>query len=360
MSLGSGWFHNCLAVDGQVTCWGHNGAGQLGDGGDIYVPPDCGNSCGVDILPAPDTYGPYLVAGIDDVIKVDGGWYNTCALTAGGAVYCWGFNDGGILGDGTTTWSSSPVAVTGLASGVVDISTGYSISCAVTDDGRLLCWGGTDVGGGLGTGGDGSATPVEVTQISGRATAVSVGNSEACVLIEGGSLDCWEPYGDGTPKTLTELGNDVAQVSAGEYQTCVAMKDGTARCWGETNGGVLGNGTEDTSATPVKVTGLDNVVSLASGTDHTCAVLEDGGVSCWGFNQDGDLGDGTTDDALVPVEVVGIDNAVSLSAGEDHTCALLSDGTVKCWGSNAFGVIAPDNGALDSSAEPVVVNLGAP
>src|SRR5689334_21263359 len=67
---------------------------------------------------------------------------------------------------------------------------------------------------------------------------------------------------------------------------------------------------------------------LSSSGDHTCAVLDDGTVRCWGNNTQGELGDGTvTTTPKTPVRVSGLTNVVSVSASLLHTCALRADGS---------------------------------
>jgi alpha-tubulin suppressor-like RCC1 family protein len=116
--------------DGTVRCWGVDQKGQLGIG-----MPDGGPS-GV----------PETVTGITNAKAVAVGSYYACALLADGTVACWGDNEDGTLGNGTTVDSSVPVAVTGL-SNVVAISTGIEHACALLGDGTVKCWGLNGYGG---------------------------------------------------------------------------------------------------------------------------------------------------------------------------------------------------------------------
>ena len=78
------------------------------------------------------------VSGLSSgVAGISAGYNHTCAVTTGGAVWCWGWNTSGQLGNGTTTSTNVPVAVTGLGSGVASVSAGYRHTCAVSTAGEL-------------------------------------------------------------------------------------------------------------------------------------------------------------------------------------------------------------------------------
>ncbi|MBK8050971.1 MAG: hypothetical protein IPK16_30060 [Anaerolineales bacterium] len=110
-------------TDGGARCWGQNSAGQLGDG------------------TTTDRWEPVEVTGfITGVLSIDGGNEHTCALTTEGGARCWGDNDRGQLGDGTTDERLAPVEVTGLISGVQSIAVGGWHSCALTTEGGVKCW----------------------------------------------------------------------------------------------------------------------------------------------------------------------------------------------------------------------------
>jgi len=109
---------------GALLCWGLNILGEVGDG------------------TTTNRFTPTQVTGLTSgVATFAGGGDHTCALTTGGGVLCWGDNSFGQLGDGTTTQRLTPVQVVGLTSGVVAIAGGYQHSCALTNAGRVLCWG---------------------------------------------------------------------------------------------------------------------------------------------------------------------------------------------------------------------------
>ena len=149
------------------------------------------------------------------VTEVDAGQWHTCALLTGGAVKCWGDNDYGQLGDGTTTNRASPVEVSGITT-ATSIALGPVHSCAVLTDGKVKCWGWNAYG----QLGDGTTThranpPVEVSGIT-NATSIALGPEHSCAL----------------------------------------LTDGTMKCWGRNYYGALGDGTTTQRTTPVEVSGL--------------------------------------------------------------------------------------------------------
>lgn len=272
----------------------------------------------------------------------------TCSVTPAGGAQCWGNNDSGQLGDGTSgNWRFTPGDVTGLTSGVSSVSAGGASACAIVG-GAIKCWG---VGGGGRLGNNATTnrlSPVSVSNISSGATEVSVGSTHACAIVSG-AAKCWGVGSNGqmgngsntltnkVPVDVTGMSTGVTAISAGASETC-AIKDGGAYCWGAGVSGQLGNnGTADAN-TPQAVTGLGSEVSSISvGSSFACAV-KSGDVWCWGADNGGQLGIGatSTDPYLVPQQAAS-GNFTSVSAGKFHACALKSSGAVWCWGSNSNG-----------------------
>ena len=268
------------------------------------------------------------------------------ALSAGAAT------PGAKLGDGTTADSPIPVEVKGLGAGVTAVAAGSDHACAVLYSGGIDCWGANDAGQlGDGTSTD-SAVPVTVSGLAAGVTAVAVGERHTCALLNSGGVECrgtqlgelgTEPSILGastTPVGVSGLGFDVTQLVAGWYHTCALTGAGAVKCWGDNSDAQLGDGNGGYgkySATPVDVPGLQGgVKALAAGDEHTCALTTAGGLKCWPL----------LNPTQTPVDVPGLTGVVlAVALGGFHSCAVMAGGGVKCWGSSN------DQGELGSPSD---------
>ena len=344
-AIAVGYYHSCALTDaGSVKCWGRNDWGALGDDSNT------------------DRSTPVSVVGLSaGVAELAAGFNHTCARMNSGEVRCWGSNRYGELGDGTTTNRKTPVVVIDLADGVNAITAAYGHTCAVTKTNGAKCWGLNE----FGELGDGTTTdrsiPVDVTGLTSGVTALQAGDHHTCA-VAGGTMACWGynvkgQLGNGihvdkrTPVDVTGLTAGMEAVAAGYQHTCALTNEGGVKCWGANDYGALGDGTTARRRLPVDVSGLTaGVTAIAAGDDYTCALV-DAGVKCWGANNHGQLGDDTFEDRTTPVDVVGLAEGVTaLVAGKEHTCALIGGG-VKCWGRRDF----LGNDASADSATPVTV-----
>jgi alpha-tubulin suppressor-like RCC1 family protein len=194
-------------------------------------------------------------------------YQHQCAISDG-AVYCWGDNSAGELGNGTLASATAPTRIASPLQ-FTRVATGARHSCALAADGTVWCWGeGTH--GRLGNGGvAGSATPVQVAGGL-RFTALSAGFFHSCAVATDGAAYCWGLNGEGqlgsastaraadgnaytASPALVSGGLRWKQVSAGDGHSCGVTSDAKLRCWGENLSGQLGDGTTTSSMTPVPV-----------------------------------------------------------------------------------------------------------
>ena len=248
LALTHGTEHGCgLATDGRAYCWGSNRLGQLGDGDDT---------------PNAKT-GAVAVATPQTFVAISAGANHTCALTREGAVYCWGLNLTGELGQAIVAntcegfpCNRRPVRVE-TATPFDSISAGFGHTCGLRG-GRAFCWGRNDQGQ-LGSaraddlcyGVRCNLSPIRVEGVDGF-TSIAAGGDHTCGIADG-SLYCWgsNQYGQlgpdsrisraDRPVPISTSGR-VISVSARGLRTCVMTASGRRVCWGWNEfGGGVGN-----------------------------------------------------------------------------------------------------------------------
>jgi alpha-tubulin suppressor-like RCC1 family protein len=313
-----------LLNDGTVMSWGSNLEGQLGIG--VNPGAMCPDSGALE-TPTPV---PGLVPNLTGVVDISATSANACAVLSNGTVECWGSNVGTLLGPsapdvcGTciAIGSSSPCALSPLAiSGItnaVSVAIESSSACALLRDGTVQCWG-VDNSGQLG---NGTTSPnltypaVAVPGVSG-ATAIASNGGHTCVIV-GGQVLCWGanqssslgneysgpcPQCNQSPNAVVGVSKATALAAAPDH-TCALLSDQTVVCWGGDNLGQLGNGTmtDNDTITPTPVTGLTGVTAIAADSGYTCA-LTNGHVMCWGGNGTGMFGSNNSTIIDTPMQI---------------------------------------------------------
>ena len=251
---------------------------------------------------------PVPVTGVSGAIAVAVGEGHVCAVLADYAVVCWGRNNEGELGGGTTYTSSlTPVAIPGL-SNVATLAAGEFHTCAVAFlSGAIKCWA--------------DHSYYQLVGDPGFATAIAAGSNHTCALLTGGSIHCW---GD---ECTREWATALPGAPSNTYFTVL-----------------------DSTGTPIT-----GALGIAAGGLHSCAVMSDGTVDCWGDNPtDNTDGLPPDPDRLRPTAISGAGNAMSISSGQVHSCEVHPNGSMSCWGANDSGELG--NGEMgygDNSAVPV-------
>lgn len=396
-----------LSTAGRPWCWGSNERGQLGtplpgsamwravpvavrDSARTYgaIAASRGAACALDTSGVPWCWGDtaYGQLGVGDTVtntpfravRVQGlggtpltsltaGGYGFCGLTASGALWCWGLNTYGMLGDDLAPrWVATPVQA-GRAFTAVALST-HSM-CGIqrggASSGRVACWG-VAVGGILGqpastayTDPFAVLTPRDVpglapSQVDRLAMSGDATFATACAWKEADRrIWCWGHNeaegaalvpGIAARQVLAPVGvptgRRFTQVSIGGQTTC-GIESGTSAlfCWGRVPDE---SGTMSDAPMRVPIPGNRTVLQVALGGGHGCALatagVNDRKLYCWGSNSDGQLGDNTTTTRATPTLVNGGTKWDLVTVGSKHSCAVESaTRAVWCWGSNADG-----------------------
>ena len=381
---GPGEAHSCVVTSvGRIYCWGDNAHGQLGDGNAPVDRPTAG---------AVERSGALADA---EIAQVDTGAFHTCAVDYEGALYCWGYNGAGQLGVGGPSGGSDvPVRVTALGGhDIVSVATGVDHTCALDSDGAVYCWGG-DTQGQLG---DGSPSadqdePVAVSvgvssSLHGKEVSeITAHRGNTCAIDTDGAAHCWgddaygqlgdggdatdapEPVAVATAGALS--GKTMRQIDVGREFACAVDAQGVAYCWGENSVGQLGNdnlGVDSAEPVAVSVSGSSSlhgktVAKVDAGNWHACALDTGGAAHCWGENAAGQVGNDAASTNVDQPNAVAApltegSPVVDVYATYRHSCAVTSDAVVYCWGDNGSGQLG--DGTADASARPVLV-VGLP
>lgn len=423
-----GMAHTCALFDnGRVKCWGTNGTGELGYGDTITRGSSREGTIDV------DSSLPFIDLGDDFFVKniVSREAYN-CAVSATGMIKCWGlfasFDDkefemeNGLfkaaIGDqpGEMGNALKVISVFGsLEETTEDISLGVGSVCAVSNKGRIKCWGGNSECK-LGAGKSDAfipfekATPVNLPY---KFVSVSAGASHTCGLSDEGKLYCFgaenslalgRSASNGPCSGLGCSDESIASIKPVDFgttskiqsvssysSTCVTFEDKTAKCFGLNENGALGLGTTDPlvgdSENEIGIgmlgpnlgSSFGTFAKIEFGTHFACALSYLGSaVKCWGFGLYGKTGLGLSSDigtrpeqmgdSLAFVDLGDVEVVKDIEVGADHACAVLLGPQsepdrlrLKCWGANYEGQlginscsdIGDDDGEMGNALQEV-------
>ncbi|MFN2317912.1 MAG: RCC1 domain-containing protein [Gemmatimonadales bacterium] len=304
---------------------------------------------------------PVAVSTTKTFVAISAGVYHTVALTSAGEAFAWGNNFYGQLGDASTTNSSMPVAVS-TSEMLAAIDAGDYYTVAITSAGEALAWGYNNAGQ-LGNGSTtNSSTPVAVSTTK-AFVVISAGVSHTVALTAAGETLAWGSnnagqLGNGTTTSsstpvVVSTAETFATIDAGYGHTVAVTSAGDAFAWGSNNAGQLGNGTTTSSSTPVVVSTTETFTAISAGPLHTIAITSAGNAFAWGWNAYGQLGDGTTTQSRTPVAVFSAEAFTAIDGGYGHTVAITSAGAAFAWGLNQYGQLG--NGTTTDSSTPAAV-----
>ena len=236
-SISVGGAHACALTGSTAKCWGLNQFGQLGTN----------NTTNSNVAKA--------VVGLNNLTSISAGLMKTCALTSLNKVKCWGSNANGELGAGSAAlYSLTPLTVSNLNNAIAVDAMSDAHACAVTSTNTVKCWGSNDSGQlGTGTSIPNSNVAVAVVNLS-NAVSINVGARHSCAIQASGQMKCWglnlqgqlgngatSPTPSPTPSGVLNVSN-AATMDAGSNHTC-AIENGFVKCWGNNPNGELVNGT---------------------------------------------------------------------------------------------------------------------
>jgi alpha-tubulin suppressor-like RCC1 family protein len=355
------------AISPNLVAWGFNAHGELGTG-------TTGSFIGT----------PTTIGAPKGIVSVAGGMLFTVALDSTGAVWTWGSNGKGQLGDAafTGTVRAAPTMLNFFGNLATSVAAGSQHGLVLTSYGAVYAFGDNQLGE-LGTGSLGGSTlgadPSQVVNLS-NVIAVAAGDTHSIALTASGEVWCW---GAGTSGQLGNGGSSSSgtpvkasmpvraiAIAAGSSFTMALGVDGNVYAWGPPTLDELGTPGTTNVLVPTRVSGIASIRAIAAGGTHGFALHADGTVYAWGRNFDGELGRGfVSENGSGPARVqmapnTPLTNVISISSGARHGAAVRDDGTVWTWGSNESGelgdpsrVTIPDDNTSPGNRAAKVPNL---
>lgn len=308
---------SAVKITGQIWSWGGNTCGRLGDGTTV------------------DKCSPIReISSSTDWCSVSTGVFHTTAIKTSGQIWSWGSNVCGRLGDGTTLPKCSPVREISSATDWCQVSAGCLNTAAIKTSGQIWVWG----NGSCGVLGNGTTvntcSPVREFCSATDWCQVSAGVFNTLAINTSGQIWSWGynrcgQLGDGTtvdkcsPVREITSSTDWCQVRACIAHNSAIKTSGQIWSWGRNLCGSLGDGTTLPKCSPVREVSLStDWCQVSAGSANTSAIKTAGQLWSWGSNVSGRLGDGTTVDKCSPVREITSSTNWCQTSSVYHTAAL--------------------------------------
>lgn len=365
-----------LACFGYGTsCAGASGGTSSSASTVVYRFGDFGSSNGK-VAPLAEKV-PTAVSGVSGmVVQIATSNSDGYTLTSNGAVYAWGVNDHGELGNGKKSPYDTTAVRVSFPAGIRIVTLAnpmpFDGALAIDSKGNVWAWGFNAQGdlclpppsGSAETGSTATFSSVlrptrvplgDVTLATGALTHSlfdSDGRVYACGSGQYGVLGDGSTTSRSTPTAVIDLPTSapVTALTSSWGGAGALLGNGAYYNWGYNVAGQLGNGSTINSDVPVHVHLPSEVSQVFQGgssstNGQTVTILADGSVWTWGNNQDGQLGDGSRVNEDVPVAVTvptGV-TFVKVNSGGDSSYAIDASGRLWAWGGN-------DNGQLGTGS----------
>ncbi|MCH2109848.1 MAG: hypothetical protein MK135_10990 [Polyangiaceae bacterium] len=399
--------HCSLAEDGSASCWGDNSEGQVGVGttfGEFNQPRSVvGNikftqlsvgdsaTCGISLdrrlfcwgdnddgqlgnptLGQEEVGTPRQVGASQDWEYITGSSQNRafCGIKSDRSLWCWGSNDGGMLGLNSPVGSVDRPTEVAAGTAWATVKLGAQHACGIQDDGSAWCWGST-LSGKTGVGPTEQESLGEPTQVGTSLNWVDLTmNSSTTLLINSsgavygfgenadGQLRQGSPWNDGylEADVLPEEFNQL-QLESQDSIYCGLTSESRVRCWGNYSGSASFLVDPRLQSLPRNIE-TPAFEQFAVGRDSICGLTNQGKVFCGGTDYEGALGQGVDRNEDLPFTEESSkagDWIAIASNGRSTTCGLRqnlagTETTLWCWGDGSSGLLG--NGGEESSNSP--------
>ena len=297
-----------LQSNGTLWGWGNNSYGQLGNN----------SFSGLQNISS-----PVQIGNLSTWTSIFAGSGPSTIGLQNNAMFAFGANTTGQLGQGNTINYSSPVQIGPSTTGSnywTNLATGVYTTIAIQSPGTLWVWGNNSYG------------QLGQSDLIHRSTPTQIGTLSNWIQISSG-----------------------ASFNASILRNIASPNFGTLWSWGRNDVGQLGQNNIINYSSPVQVGALTTWLSVACGYGFTQAIKNDNTLWSWGLNSFGQLGQGNQINYSSPVQVGALSTWDQVSCGYAFTVALQKNGTLWAWGSNTIGQLGQNN--IINYSSPVQVGV---